>query len=222
MRWSIRAKLTALVVAVLLPLLAGAVFKFWQEQRDSRERAQERLLLTAQVVARQFDGARGQMQTLEALAAIIDDVTSDQRVMAVDWAVRNDLLVLGGVPVEAGDDLVGVLTLNLKRGRVLDEDDRALLVSFASQAAVAIHNARLFAGAQARRHAAETLADVGRALAQALDPDVVGPRIADSIRALLDAQSSGLYPPRAPPGHQRRLAQRSAPVPDARDAGAAR
>lgn len=70
MRWSVRAKLTALVVTVRLPLLADAVFKFWQEQRDSRERAQERLLLTAQVVARQLDEMLAdQMKNLEALAA---------------------------------------------------------------------------------------------------------------------------------------------------------
>ena len=50
MRWSIRAKLTAIVLAVLVPLVAGALFKFWLEQRDSRERAQERMLVTAQAV----------------------------------------------------------------------------------------------------------------------------------------------------------------------------
>ena len=43
----------------------------------------------------------------------------------------------------AGDELVGVLTL--ERGHVVDEHARALLVSFAFQAAVALLNARLFA-----------------------------------------------------------------------------
>src|SRR5262245_60811087 len=71
MRWSIRTKLATLVLAVLLPLVAGAVVKFWHEQREARERAQERLLLTAQGVARQLDEiVTGQVENLESLAAL--------------------------------------------------------------------------------------------------------------------------------------------------------
>jgi len=126
-------------------------------------------------------------------ALFVEDITEDARVMAQEWARSHDLLVFAGVPVMAGDQLLGVLTLNLKRGTALDAEDGALLLSFASQAAVAIRNARLFAQAEARRRAAETLADLGRALAQALDPDVVAQQIADSVRTLFGAQSSGLY-----------------------------
>jgi GAF domain-containing protein len=121
------------------------------------------------------------------------DITEDPRIMAVDWALRNDLVVFAGVPVSAGDELLGVLTLNLKRGTLPREGDRALLVSFASQAAVAIHNARLFAETEARRREAETLGELGHALAQALDPDIVAQWIADHVRALLRARSAGLY-----------------------------
>ena len=47
------------------------------------------------------------------------------------------------IPLLAGDELVGVLTL--ERGHVVDERARALLVSFAFQPEVALRNARLFA-----------------------------------------------------------------------------
>ena len=122
----------------------------------------------------------------------VEDVAGDQRIVAADWALRYDLVAFAGVPVVAGDDLLGVLTLNLERGRLPQGDDRALLSSFASQAAVAIRNAKLFAEADARRRAAETLSDLGRVLAQALDPAVVAQRIADSVCALLGARNSGL------------------------------
>ena len=123
----------------------------------------------------------------------IEDITADSRMMAVDWALRHDLIAFAGVPVAAGDELLGVLTLNLKRGTLPQVDDRALLSSFASQAAVAIRNAQLFAETEARRREAETLGELGHALAQALDPDVVGRRIADGLCGLLKARNSGLY-----------------------------
>jgi GAF domain-containing protein/CheY-like chemotaxis protein len=123
----------------------------------------------------------------------VEDITKDTRIIAVDWALRNDLVAFAGVPVSSGDELLGVLTLNLKRGTLPPEDDRALLVSFASQAAVAIRNARLFAEAESRRREGETLSELSHALAQALDPDIVAQRIADGVRGLLRARSAGLY-----------------------------
>jgi len=126
-------------------------------------------------------------------AAVIEDITVDPRVRAGSWAARHDLLSLASIPVDTGEDLAGVLTLNLKRKHKLSAEERALLGSFASQAAIAVRNARLFAETQARREVAEAVAGVGRVLAQALDPGVVAPRFAESIRALLGARSTALY-----------------------------
>src|SRR6266852_4723516 len=91
----------------------------------------------------------------EGHALFIEDVTQDPRIMATDWAIRHDLFAFAGVPVVAGGELLGVLTLNLRREDILREDDEALLVSFASQAAVAVRNARLFAETEEKRKAAE-------------------------------------------------------------------
>ena len=124
----------------------------------------------------------------------VEDITDDSRIVAVDWALRYDLVAFAGVPVVAGDHLLlGVLTLNLARGSLPQGDDRALLSFFAAQAAVAIRNAQLFAEADARRRTAETLSDLGRTLAQALDPGVVAERIADNVRSLLGVQTFGLF-----------------------------
>jgi signal transduction histidine kinase/CheY-like chemotaxis protein len=75
----------------------------------------------------------------------VEDIGVDARIMAAQWALSRDLVAFGGVPVAAGEELFGVLTLNLKRGRLPQGDDRTLLPSFAAQAAVAMRNARLFA-----------------------------------------------------------------------------
>jgi two-component system NtrC family sensor kinase len=75
----------------------------------------------------------------------VEDIAVDARIMAAQWALSRDLVAFGGVPVAAGEELLGVLTLNLKRGGLPQGGDRRLLPSFAAQAAVAMRNARLFA-----------------------------------------------------------------------------
>ncbi len=75
----------------------------------------------------------------------LEDISTDERIMAAQWALSRDLVAFCGVPVAAGEELLGVLSLNLKRGRLPQGGDRTLLPSFAAQAAVAMRNARLFA-----------------------------------------------------------------------------
>jgi signal transduction histidine kinase len=235
MRWTLRA--TALVLAVALPLAAGAAFKLWLgtipallaatfvallgawlvigqatrhalAERQAAVRATEsgrrRLEALAQVsraLSQELDPDRLLRQITDALATLtgaqnvvmwevdrssghlvrrawttdpaigqmelpmsltldqggtgwiarqrrplfVEDITGDPRIVSVQWALSRDLVAFAGVPVAAGDDLMGVLTLNLTRGRLPEGEDRPLLLSFASQAAVAIRNARLFA-----------------------------------------------------------------------------
>jgi GAF domain-containing protein/ActR/RegA family two-component response regulator len=129
----------------------------------------------------------------EGRALFIEDVTQDPRVMAMDWAIRHDLYAFAGVPVVASGELLGVLTLNLRREDLLGEDDEALLLSFASQAAVAVRNARLFAETEEKRQAAETLAGLSRSLAEALDTEVISQQISDSLSALLHTGTAGFF-----------------------------
>ena len=74
----------------------------------------------------------------------VEDVATDERIMAAQWALSRDLVAFCGVPVAAGEELLGVLTMNLKRDGLPQGGDRTLLPAFAAQAAVAMRNARLF------------------------------------------------------------------------------
>ena len=47
----------------------------------------------------------------------VEDVAIDDRIMAAQWALSRDLVAFCGVPVAAGEELLGVLSLNLKCGR---------------------------------------------------------------------------------------------------------
>jgi serine phosphatase RsbU (regulator of sigma subunit) len=48
-----------------------------------------------------------------------------------------------GVPLRAGDELIGLLAAYLERGRTLTENEESLLLALAAQLAVAVQNARL-------------------------------------------------------------------------------
>src|SRR5439155_652889 len=142
----------------------------------------------------------------EGRALFIEDVTQDPRIMVTDWAVRHGLYAFAGVPVVASGELLGVLTLNLRREDLLKEDDESLLVSFASQAAVAVRNAGRFAETEERRKAAETLAGLSRALAEALDTDLISQKISDSLSALLHTEMAGFFRVDAATGDVRAVA----------------
>ncbi len=77
---------------------------------------------------------------------VIEDVTKDNTHFrgvgdTVDIATRNLL----GVPMRAHDKVIGVLeALNKRSGERFDEQDIKTLTTLASQAAIAIENARLF------------------------------------------------------------------------------
>jgi GAF domain-containing protein/ActR/RegA family two-component response regulator len=125
-------------------------------------------------------------------ALFIDDVGQDERVQARPWAMAHGLTSFAGVPVVSGDDLLGVLTLNLRRGELPTADDRELLRSFASQAAVAVRNARVFAEATRRRREAEELAHVARMLTESLDVGEVADRIVRNVLPIFGVDAAGL------------------------------
>jgi GAF domain-containing protein/CheY-like chemotaxis protein len=119
-------------------------------------------------------------------ASIRYDEATRQRVAA------NHDRALMGVPLLVRGRLFGALAIADRTGRVFDAEATRLAEAFADQAALALENARLYAETTRRRHEAEELARLVRTLTESLDLNAVGARIADSVRALFDAQSSVL------------------------------
>ena len=98
------------------------------------------------------------------------------------------------LPLVARGRTLGTLSLvSTGTGRRFTPGDVPLAEDIARRAAGAVDNARLFRESERRRRAAQTLAEVGRFLNQALDPDVVAQRITDSVRVLLGLGTSVFY-----------------------------
>ena len=100
-----------------------------------------------------------------------------------------------GVPILAGDEVIGVITLENARPHAYDEADARLLGTLASSMGVALENARLFA--ETRRLLAETdqraaelaiITSVQEGLAAELDMQAMYELVGDKIQEIFDAQ----------------------------------
>jgi signal transduction histidine kinase len=67
------------------------------------------------------------------------------------------------------------------------------LQRLADHAAIALHNARLYAAAEQRRQTAQSLAEVTHVLSQSLDATEVSQRIVDHVNRLLKTRAAALY-----------------------------
>ena len=84
-------------------------------------------------------------------------------------------------PIRWGLEFLGVLSLTADDPRTFSPADAELLTLFATQAAIAIYNARLFQSAREQRELAETLREVGAAMVSTLDTDAVLDRILEQV-----------------------------------------
>ena len=105
-----------------------------------------------------------------------------------------------GVPLMIGDRVLGLISVqSVQKPNLYNEHNRDILTTIASQAAIAIENARLFREAQRRAQETTILAEVGREISVTLDLETVLAKIATYARDLFQAESSAVYLP-APEG----------------------
>jgi PAS domain S-box-containing protein len=123
-----------------------------------------------------------------------DNYCQDPRLSQDDFDIiqADGVVSVMAVPIRIGARVEGLLYVDNRAARPFSDHDEAILLQLAEHAASAIQNARLFEGSERRRRAAEGLADVERLLSQSLDPEEVGQRIVDSVRALFGALSAAL------------------------------
>ncbi len=96
-------------------------------------------------------------------------------------------------PLRVVDRVMGVLCVGDERGRAYTTDETRLMRTFASQAALALENARLFDEAQARAARMTKLGEFGRMITSSLDLRQVLDRVAGAARELLEADLARVW-----------------------------
>ncbi len=97
-------------------------------------------------------------------------------------------------PLILRDSLLGVISLARtgEHAPPFGTENLAVLESFATQAAIAIQNARLHEEAEHRRQEAEALAALAQRLTETLEVSAVAERIVESVQSLLHVSSARL------------------------------
>ena len=171
--------------ATLLLNASGGGIYFYDPQRQELEvTITKGMPIPAGVRLRLGEGMAGRVaQTREPL--IVDDYQT--------WAGRArqfDALPIKAVvevPMLYSGELIGVLTVE-ETGNItrrFTEADARLLALFASQAASAVHNARLFVEIHRRAEQLATIHTIGQALAETLDLPQIYERLAQATHQLL-------------------------------------
>jgi GAF domain-containing protein/CheY-like chemotaxis protein len=125
----------------------------------------------------------------------------EQEKLGVIWTGERTESYLG-VPIPAGDRVLGVVSVHASSQNAFTEADERLLSTLASSMGVALENARLFG--ETKRLLAETderaaelalINDVQRGLAEKLDMQSMYDLVGDKIQAIFDAEhvSIGMY-----------------------------
>jgi signal transduction histidine kinase len=96
------------------------------------------------------------------------------------------------VPIVFRDEVVGVLAAHYLDPHEFTPREIDVVTNLAALAATAIENARLYEEGEARRRAAEAMAELTRGLTQSLEPDVLNRQILTSINALFGTTYASL------------------------------
>ena len=128
-------------------------------------------------------------------SVLANDVLSDPRYLAMQKLpdTRSELCI----PIKAKGRVIGVLDVQSDRPHAFDQTDVALHQSLASQAGVAIENARLFEQAQIRAQELAVLNELGQALTARLSVEEVLDEAHRQASRLLDTTNFfiALYDP---------------------------
>ncbi|MCL4530215.1 MAG: GAF domain-containing protein [Chloroflexi bacterium] len=122
---------------------------------------------------------------------ILADARADPRFH--QW--NRTIIVRGwlGVPLFIRDEIIGYLAMGSDKPNVFNETHAEMVTAFASHAAAALENARLFDAEQRRRLDAETLRQAASALSSSLDLETILNELLDALANVISYNSATVF-----------------------------
>lgn len=120
---------------------------------------------------------------------VINDAASHpffQTPQAKSWGIS----AIAGFPLKFGDEVIGAFTTTYKEPHVFSEEELLLLNLLAEHAAVAVHNAGLYADSQRRLRDMSALVEMAKHVTGNLHLESVLQTTVQSLRRLLNARAS--------------------------------
>ncbi len=121
--------------------------------------------------------------------ALVEDVSLDASYADLTGATCSEL----AVPICLEEEVLGVLNLESRVLAAFDHEALDFVQHLAEHAAIAIHNARIFASEQRRSRELAALQEVSLELSRKLEVGDILHSVTERAVLLLDATSSGLY-----------------------------
>ena len=109
-----------------------------------------------------------------------------------EFYLKEGLVSCITLPVIVKNEAIGVLSLYTKEEHNFTQEEIESLATIVGQAAIAIHEAKLYEETERRRSEAEELAHLAQFLAETRDTKAVGERIVQSVQELFDVKGSTL------------------------------
>jgi len=109
-----------------------------------------------------------------------------------DFYLKEGLVSYIALPLIVKNEVIGVLSLYTKEEHDFTPEEIESLETLVGQAAVAIHEARLYEETERRRREAEELARLAQSLTETLDTTASAERIVTSVRQLFNVKGSNL------------------------------
>jgi PAS domain S-box-containing protein len=114
----------------------------------------------------------------------VADVAADPRALSSDWARETGIVRMISVPVLAGDELLGVLAVRSRDASLSNDENQALVTTFAARAAIAMQHARTYAEAVRRAGQLRELVAVSQSITGSLDAADVMQRITRAVAGM--------------------------------------
>jgi PAS domain S-box-containing protein len=138
------------------------------------------------------EGLAGRV-VLTGQAEIVNDASDQPDAAGLVPGAPDGQQCLLSVPLRIKSHVFGTMILGRYGERAFRDDDLRLMSSLATQAALAIENARLFEESNRQRQLAETLSAVSRAVGSSLDPDEVLEAIVVALKDVIRFDSASIF-----------------------------